>query len=272
MENNYKMNIEGLKDFFKQNNILINDTQAQQLLDFYKILIEKNKVMNLTAITEENEVMRKHFLDSVLPFFLFENMLSGENVVIGYSDKKNAVTGSFNNIKPQKLSIHNVIDIGTGAGFPGIPLAVLCPEINFTLVDSLNKRINFINEFVSSQGLTNLRAVHGRFEDLAHDSFFRGKFDIAVSRAVAPLNVLLEYSVPFIKKNGYFLSYKSRNAEAEIKESGNALKILNTEYCSKISYNIGSDDIDRNVLLFKVISNVSDKYPRKAGTPKKKPL
>ena len=172
---------EKLKKKAENIGIALNELQLQQFQDFYELLIEKNKVMNLTSITEEDEVIDKHFIDS----------LTCNRVI------------DMNQVK-------SVIDIGTGAGFPGIPLKIVYPDIDFVLLDSLNKRVRFLNEAIELLHLKKIQAVHGRAEDLARKPEFRGKFDLCVSRAVANLNTLSEYCIPFVRVNGFFISYKAQ--------------------------------------------------------------
>ena len=169
--------------------MILNETQLQQFQDFYELLIEKNKVMNLTAITEEEEVIDKHFIDS----------LTCKRVI-------------------DMNQVRFVIDIGTGAGFPGIPLKIAYPEIEFVLLDSLNKRVKFLNEVIDKLHLEKIHAVHGRAEDLARKQEYRGKFDLCVSRAVANLSTLSEYCIPFVRVNGYFVSYKAKKGLEEINQ------------------------------------------------------
>lgn len=246
MEQRY---IELLKNFKQDSlskfNIEITQEKADKLYRFYEMLVETNKMFNLTAITEFEDVLNKHFLDSI--------SLAADPV---FKD-----AGS-------------IIDIGTGAGFPGIPLKIIFPEKKMVLADSLNKRIGFINNAISELKLDNIKAVHARAEDLANDPVHREKYDIAVSRAVARLNILSEYCLPFVKKGGYFISYKSGKAIEEIKESKKALKILGGEYKNSFEYEIGSEDnIEYRCLInIKKTEPTPKKYPRKAGTAAKSPL
>jgi 16S rRNA (guanine527-N7)-methyltransferase len=208
------------------------------------LLIECNQKINLTTITEYNEVVKKHFLDSSLLLRLFP-------------------TDSLKN----KMAI----DVGTGAGFPGIPLSILLPETNFLLVDSLNKRIDFLHEVVKKLELKNVKLVHGRAEDLGQNSEYREQFDFCISRAVAPLPLLLEYCSPFIKKDGYLYLYKSKKSQEEIEQSTNALDVLNCKL--ENNYELAKEeDYVRYLLIIKKYENTPEKYPRKAGKPKKKPL
>lgn len=232
-----------LSDIASRIGIEISELQLEQFQKYYNLLLEKNKVMNLTAITEERDVVIKHFIDSI-------------SILQYYSLQK----------------IEKVIDIGTGAGFPGIPLAIMLPDVQFTLMDSLNKRISFLNEVIDYCDLKNVRTIHSRAEDLGRSEEYREKFDICVSRAVAPLPVLLEYCSPFVKKDGIFISYKAMLAEEEIRESKNAQKKLSCTLIRKITFQLESTEYQRTFLIFQKTEELDSKYPRQPGIPKKKPL
>lgn len=227
----------------EKNGIQLSDEQLKQFSIFYDYMIEMNQVMNLTSITEEDEVILKHFYDSmsVIKYYYFHDQI-------------------------------NVIDVGTGAGFPGIPLAILLPNIQFTLMDSLNKRITFLNEVVKKCGLKNVECIHSRAEELAKDGDYRENYDVCVSRAVANLSVLLEYCIPFIKKGGKFISYKSISSEEELTDSKNAQNKLCCKLKENISFELPDTDIKRNFLIFEKFDHTADKYPRNNGIPRKKPL
>lgn len=227
----------------EKNGIQLSDEQLKQFSIFYDYMIEMNQVMNLTSITEEDEVILKHFYDSMS--------------VIKYYDFHDQI---------------NVIDVGTGAGFPGIPLAILLPNVQFTLMDSLNKRITFLNEVVKKCGLKNVECIHSRAEELAKDGDYRENYDVCVSRAVANLSVLLEYCIPFIKKGGKFISYKSISSEEELTDSKNAQNKLCCKLKENISFKLPDTDIKRNFLIFEKFDHTADKYPRNNGIPRKKPL
>lgn len=184
-----------LEQGLSQLNIQFTDKQIEQFMKYYDLLIEKNKVMNLTAITDLNEVMTKHFLDSVL----ISNVLD-------MSD------------------FYTLVDVGTGAGFPGIPIKILFPHLKVTLIDSLNKRLKFLDDVISELELDGIETVHGRAEDLGNNDLYREKYDLCVSRAVANLSTLSEYCIPFIKKDGVFASYKASDSEEEINNSKMPLK------------------------------------------------
>lgn len=234
---------EKLHVLCEKNGIQLSDEQLKQFSIFYDYMIEMNQVMNLTSITEEDEVILKHFYDSmsVIKYYYFHDQI-------------------------------NVIDVGTGAGFPGIPLAILLPNIQFTLMDSLNKRITFLNEVVKKCGLKNVECIHSRAEELAKDGDYRENYDVCVSRAVANLSVLLEYCIPFIKKGGKFISYKSISSEEELTDSKNAQNKLCCKLKENISFELPDTDIKRNFLIFEKFDHTADKYPRNNGIPRKKPL
>lgn len=227
----------------KELNIEYTQNQIDMFMKYYELLVEKNKVMNLTAITDLNEVMVKHFLDSVL--------ISN---VINLSD------------------YYNLIDIGTGAGFPGIPLKILFPHLKVTLVDSLNKRLNFLNEVIDELQLKNIITVHGRAEDLGHNVLYRQKYDLCVSRAVANLSTLSEYCIPFICKNGIFVSYKSSGSDEEVLFSESAVKILGGKIVKQKKVILPMSEMERNFVIISKENNTPKKYPRKAGTPSKEPI
>lgn len=230
-----------IKEIFSKNKIELTDFQVEQFTKYYKILIEYNNVMNLTAITDFDEVVVKHFLDSVLPYI--------------YIEKES-----------------NVIDVGTGAGFPSIPLKIVRSDLNFTLVDSLNKRINFLNVVIGELNLKNIVAIHSRSEDLAKDVKYREKFDVCVSRAVAKLPTLLELCLPLVKVGGMFLAYKGSNYKEEIDISENALKLLNSKIENIENYELPENYGYRTVIFVKKVKKTDKIYPRKNNLPKNKPL
>lgn len=224
-----------------QHNITLTDNQVNMFNTYYEELVMKNKVMNLTAITDYEDVVRKHFIDSLM---------------ISRNVDMNAIS--------------TVCDIGTGAGFPGIPLKITYPHIHITLVDSVNKRIQFLSEIVDKLDLTDVELVHSRTEDLARNTKYREKFDLVTARAVAALNVLSEYCLPYVKTGGHFAAYKSGNIEQELKEATNAIKILGGEE-EKVDV-FDFYDMKRSIVLIKKVKKTSMEYPRKAGIPSKKPL
>lgn len=218
----------------------VTDNMLDQFNRYYELLIEWNEKMNLTGITDYEEVLMKHFLDSVS--------------IIKAVDMKN---------------INSLIDIGTGAGFPGIPIKIVFPHIKVTLLDSLQKRIGFLNTVIEELGLVNIDTIHGRAEDFAKN-ILREKYDLCVSRAVANLSTLSELCIPFVKVNGFFVSYKSDKSSEEIDNAKNAIKLLGGTILDTISFSI--DDNGRTLVVIKKSNNTSKKYPRKAGTPAKDPL
>ena len=230
-----------IKEIFSKNKIELTDFQVEQFVKYYNILIEYNNVMNLTAITDFDEVVVKHFLDSVLPYIYIEKEF-------------------------------NVIDIGTGAGFPSIPLKIVRDDLSFTLVDSLNKRINFLNAVIGELNLKNIVAIHSRSEDLAKDAKYREKFDVCVSRAVAKLPTLLELCLPFVKVGGTFIAYKGSNYQEEIDISGNALKLLNSKIENIVNYELPKNYGYRTAIFVKKVKKADKIYPRKNNLPKNKPL
>ncbi len=233
-----------MKELFSNYSIDINDKQVNKFNKYYSLLIEWNKKINLTTITDYEDVIKKHFLDSVLLLKV---------------------------LKKDLFTLKNIIDVGTGAGFPGVPLAIMLPDAKFTLVDSLNKRIQFLNEVIEILEIDNINLIHARAEELGGDANYREKYDICVSRAVAALPLLLEYCSPFIKKEGVLYMYKSVKVEEEIYSAENALSILN---CS-INKNILLSDENnfiRYILEIEKKEATPDKYPRKPGKAKKAPL
>ncbi len=228
-----------IKEVFSKYGFSLSALQINQFERYYEFLISENKKYNLTAITEKNDVIFKHFLDSCLV---------EKNII------KNA----------------KIIDIGSGAGFPSIPLKILRPDIKFVLVDSLNKRVNFLNELIKILNLQDVVAVHARAEDYIKDN--REKFDYAVARAVAPLNTLLEYLVPYVKVGGECLIYKSQKLEDEIETSQNALKVLGCKVEKIENFNIDEIDAVRKVLIIKKCFVTPIKYPRGKNLPKTKPI
>ncbi len=240
---NFKKDLEDLSVF-------LSFDQLDQFLKFYKLLIEKNKVMNLTAITEFDEVMKKHFIDSLS--------------LVKVCD----VSGSL-----------SLIDVGTGAGFPGIPLKIAFPDLRVTLLDSLQKRVGFLQEVIDGLGLDGIEAVHGRAEDFARPGQMREKFDLCVSRAVANLSALSEYCLPYVKVGGKFISYKSDKVSmksegqmTEIEQAEHAISILGGRLTEQKEFTLPSSDIYRNLIVIEKCRPTPKQYPRKAGTANKKPL
>ena len=227
-----------LQDFEK----LINDEKLNRLLMFYDILMEWNSFMNLTAITDFNEVVLKHFSDSIM--------------VLKYADIDEGAM---------------ILDFGTGAGFPGIPLKILRPDLNITLMDSLNKRIKFLDEVISKLELSNITAIHGRGEELGRKNEYRQKYDFVLSRAVAKLSILSECCLPFVKKGGSFISYKSGEISDEVKEAETAVKILGGSKAKTYYFKL-DEIIERSFVIIKKTEDTPQKYPRGGGKPFKEPL
>ena len=225
-------------------NIELTPEMLSAFDSYYHMLVEKNKVMNLTAITEKDEVILKHFVDSI----------SVAAAVPEFSKKA------------------KILDVGTGAGFPGIPLKITFPDTNVTLLDSLNKRVLFLQEVTDSLGLKKITAIHDRAEDAARKPELRGRFEIVVSRAVAALPVLAEYTLPFLKEGGYLICYKTPEAEKELEEAAHAISVLGGGKSSIYEYTLPGTDITRSFIVIKKIKATPKAYPRKAGTAKKNPL
>lgn len=256
--------------------IVLTEEQDQQFLKYYELLVEWNSFMNLTAITDFDEVMKKHFLDS-LSFIHYWKYISQKNqidIASGHEnsiekDESEVIGSSYFDFSSAKFSM---IDVGTGAGFPGLPLAILFPQAKITLMDSLNKRIKFLDEVISSLKLTNIITIHSRAEDLAKNAAHREAYDYAVSRAVANLSTLTEYCLPFVKVGGSFVSYKSERLSEELAVAGKAIAILGGAAGDQIDFQLPNSDIYRNLFIIKKTKSTPKKYPRKAGLPSKEPL
>ncbi len=221
--------------------IKLNERQLKVFYDYMNLLIEKNKVMNLTGITGPKEIILKHFIDSL--------------TVLKYINENDSV-----------------IDVGTGAGFPGIPLKIAEDSLEITLLDSLNKRINFLNEVIENINLKKIKTIHGRAEDSGQNIEYREKYDVAVSRAVAPLNILLEYMLPFVKIGGKCICMKGSNCAEEIENAKNAIEILGGKIEKIEKFNLPNSDNNRTILIIKKLKKTGGQYPRKAGIPTKNPL
>lgn len=243
--------MEQLRKSAIQLGIELSDEQINKFQKYYEMLIETNKVMNLTAITGKEEVILKHFVDSISIVKVLPDMIK-------YIDSDN-------------ISI-KILDLGTGAGFPGIPLKIVFPAIDIVLLDSLNKRINFLNSVIDELKLSGINAIHGRAEEMARNKEYREKFDLCVSRAVANLSTLSEYCLPFIKVNGKFISYKASEIEEEVDNAGNALKILGGNLTTVKKITLPESDIERSFVIIDKAKNTPKTYPRKAGTASRNPL
>lgn len=237
MENNFCF----MAETFQHAGFAFSDIQMRQFYTYYEMLIEKNKVMNLTGITDFKEVIQKHFLDSL-----------SLSQVIDLND-------------PLRL-----LDLGTGAGFPGIPLKIAFPKLEIVLMDSLKKRVLFLNDIISELKLSSIETVHARAEDLARDQAYRETFDLCVSRAVAKLYILEEYCLPFVKTGGVFIAYKSGEVEEEAKESERACRLLGGEMRPVFKFHV--EEYERSFVIIDKRKTTPNLYPRKAGTPSRFPI
>ena len=229
------------KEMLEKIDVKLNDKQIEDFYCYMNELVEWNKNINLTAITEQNEVIQKHFIDSL--------------TILKYLEDNS-----------------RIIDVGTGAGFPGIPLKVSNETLDITLLDSLNKRILFLDNIIEKIRLSKIKTVHSRVEDAAINPQYREKYDVATSRAVAQLNVLLEYLLPLVRVGGKCICMKGGNIEEELQNSKKALEILGGKVEKIESFELPNSDIKRNIIIIKKVKNTPKAYPRKAGTPSKKPL
>lgn len=236
MENKFDNELEKM-------NIRLTDDQKSQFDLYYELLIEWNRVMNLTGITDYDEVNLKHFTDSLTISRIID-----------------------------MAQINTLIDVGTGAGFPGIPIKIAFPHIKVYLLDSLNKRIKFLNEVIKKLGLKNIYAFHGRAEDFAKDRQYREKFDVCVSRAVANLSTLSEYCIPFVKTGAYFVSYKGGDSDEEVIRSEKAITLLGGEIENTDRFFLPDTDMGRTLIKIRKRKSTPNRYPRKAGIPSKEPL
>ncbi len=245
MTNDYSQMIKDFSSF----GITLTDKQIEQFDKYYELLVKWNEVMNLTAITEFNDVCKLHFVDSISSCKYFDFAKSDLTLV----------------------------DIGTGAGFPGIPLKIVFPELHVTLLDSLNKRLNFLNEVIHELGLNesgSIKTLHGRAEDYcsAKEGSLREIFDVAVSRAVANMSTLSEYCLPYVKVGGSFIAYKSEKAQGELKDAKGAIHLLGGKLIATEEFLLPDSDVSRTICIVEKKENTSKKYPRKAGVPSKQPL
>ncbi len=229
------------EEYLEKLNLELKDEQYQKFYNYMNLLIEWNKKINLTAITSEKEIIIKHFVDSL--------------TILKYI--------------PQEA---NIIDVGTGAGFPGIPLKIVKDDIKITLLDSLNKRIKFLDDVINKIELKNIRAIHGRAEEYAHNKEYREKFDIATSRAVANMSTLSEYLLPFVKIDGMVVAMKGSEINDEINKCKKAINVLGGNLIKIDNFNLPNSDYERNIILIKKEKNTIKKFPRKAGMPSKEPI
>lgn len=223
--------------------LLFDEDKYNKLIKYKDLLKEWNEKINLTAIVDDENIIKKHFIDSLKIF-------------------------RFSELKTAK----KIIDVGTGAGFPGIPMKIIIPEIEVVLLDSLNKRVVFLNEVIASLGLNGIKAIHGRAEDFAREPKYREKFDAAVSRAVANMSVLSELCIPYVKKNGYFIALKGPAVEEEIIEGSKAINVLGGLLQETIKVTVDGTDLNHNLVVVKKVKETTNAYPRKAGIAAKKPI
>ncbi|EQK40580.1 MULTISPECIES: 16S rRNA (guanine(527)-N(7))-methyltransferase RsmG [Paraclostridium] len=236
-------NADILKKGIEDLGLKCSDETIDKFSKYREILVEWNQKMNLTGIEEEKEVYIKHFLDSVAAV------------------KKGYIKDGM-----------SIIDVGTGAGFPGLPLRICLENSKVTLLDSLNKRINFLSEVCTNINIDDIELIHGRAEDFGKDEKYREQYDIATARAVAGLPILMEFCVPFIKVGGYFVCLKGPNADTELEESRKAMEVLGLEFVEKIDVELPEIELKHNIVVFKKVNSTPAKYPRKAGKPVKTPI
>lgn len=237
------MNQENFKLALAEAGIYLTDNQLEQFSNYFQLLVEWNQKMNLTAITDEEGIYLKHFYDSVMVLWQW----------------------------PISEGSH-LVDVGAGAGFPSIPLKILRPDLQVTIVDSLNKRISFLNHLVERLKLEGVTCVHGRAEDVGQNLQYRGQFDLATARAVAPLNVLAEYCLPLVKKGGYFLALKAAKSDMEIDEAQAAFKVLGAKFIGSKTDILPVEESERTFIKIQKTLDTPKQYPRKAGKPSKDPI
>lgn len=225
----------------KMINVELTEEQIINFFEYMNLLLEWNEKINLTAITDVNDIILKHFIDSM--------------TIVKYLKENNTM-----------------IDVGTGAGFPGIPIAIIDKTKKITLLDSLNKRINFLNEVSRELNINNIETIHGRAEELGQNKKYREYYDVAVSRAVANMTTLLEYLLPFVKVGGICICMKGSDIEQELDQAKFAINELGGEILSKEKFELPGSDMERNIIIIKKIKPTPNKYPRKAGMPSKMPI
>lgn len=245
------MDKQDIRSAFESINIELSDVQIHQFIRYYELLIEWNSFMNLTAITDEKEVLAKHFLDSV-SLVLFEDVKLIKRI--------------------KESDIKSVIDIGTGAGFPGIPLKIVFPDIKVTLLDSLNKRVKFLNKVIEDLDLKGIDAIHGRAEELAKKEEYREKYDLCVSRAVANLATLSEYCLPFVRVNKYFIPFKSQKLDEEITYAKKCISVMGGKFLGKYKFILPGTDDERTFAYIKKVKSTPKKFPRGGNKPVKEPI
>ncbi|MDR0921437.1 MAG: 16S rRNA (guanine(527)-N(7))-methyltransferase RsmG [Lactobacillales bacterium] len=239
------MTPEQFKKALAENGILLSEEQERQFSSYFRLLVEWNEKMNLTAITEQEEVYLKHFYDSVAPV-LFQLLPKDKEVTL--------------------------VDVGAGAGFPSLPMKILYPNLQVTIVDSLNKRITFLQELTKELGLTGVQFFHDRAETFGQNPEFRGQFDFVTARAVARLNVLVELCLPLAKKGGKFIALKASQSEEEVNEAKHAIALLGGKLTQELAYELPKTGDERHIVVIEKTKETPKKYPRKPGTPNKSPL
>jgi len=275
---------ENLIKIANKYNIKLSQEVTEKLNKFNELMIDYNNIHNITAITNENDIIFKHYLDSLLGLEIIEkyNKLL-HNKQTSTPDNKikdielkniNCICNCCNNTKYAKYleETNKIIDIGAGAGFPSIPLSIANKNLNIWAMDSVNKKTNFINSIKENLSIDNLHVINSRIEDLANSKIFRESFDIVISRAVASLPTLLEYSAPLTRNGGYIITYKGINYKNELNEAKNALKLLNCELIETVEFNIPEIESTRHILVFQKNGDISTKYPRKQNKPRINPL
>lgn len=239
------MNPENFINALTEKGFELSSKQKEQFAIYYQELVKTNEKVNLTRITDEKDVYQKHFYDSMTPVFEFPDLFKGEK---------------------------SLCDVGAGAGFPSLPIKILCPELKVTIIDSLGKRLKFLEALVGKLGLTDITLVHSRAEDAGQNPALREKFDLVTARAVARMSVLGEYCLPLVKLDGYFIALKGPKADDELASAKKAIKLLGGKTQKVVELTLPNSDDERTLILVKKLTKTPKKYPRQAGTPNKKPL